>query len=244
MATADQLKTLRAADLDLWRQWMMLGGTPTTSTTTGTVTVTSWEDPAMAQTWFQWTSGTASTTQVFTHEQIWLAWHQSEALPVTGEQLQSQVDQELLDRRQREQEARSRRALAERQQREGLAVVAQSRSVELFQMLLDDEQRLQWAAAMSVDVRGSSGGLYRIEGHRETVHGNIVKIDEHGCQLARICVAPAMYDDAGTLPIADGWVGQLLAIRHNEEELKNHGNYSSFRRCQHPGVPILDQLAA
>jgi hypothetical protein len=48
-----------------------------------------------------------------------------------------------------------------------------------------------------------------------------------------------MYDAEGALPTPDGWVGQLMAIRHNELELIRKANFSHHGQCQHPDVPVL-----
>jgi hypothetical protein len=63
-------------------------------------------------------------------------------------------------------------------------------------------------------------------------------VDEHGCVLGRVCVAPGMYDgDADAyLPLADGWVGQYLALKFNEEALRATGNWSGLGgRCRVAG---------
>ena len=74
--------------------------------------------------------------------------------------------------------------------------------------------------------------------HRETVHGNVVRTDEHGCLLGRACVAPSMYGDGGALPTADGWVGQYLGLKFDAEQFLSHANWSGVRTCR------LQQAAA
>ena len=88
-------------------------------------------------------------------------------------------------------------------------------------------------------MRGSDGGLFVIE--LRGVHGNIREVDEHGCVLGRVCVAPGMYDHeyGVALPTPDGWVGQYLAIKADEQSLRRTGNWSGRRACQHPDVPML-----
>lgn len=86
-------------------------------------------------------------------------------------------------------------------------------------------------------VVAQSGTRYLLGKHG--VHGNIAEVDEHGCILGRVCVAPDMYDaDAEVyLPLADGWVGQYLALKYDEQRLRNTGNWSHRRACQTPGAP-------
>lgn len=94
-------------------------------------------------------------------------------------------------------------------------------------------------------VRGSEGGLYEIDiSQGRGVHGNIVEIDEHGCRLGTICVAPRMYLEDGVMPLSDGYIGQYLAIKHKEGEFRETGNWSYRRECQQPNVPILGERAA
>ena len=90
-------------------------------------------------------------------------------------------------------------------------------------------------------VRSQNGNLYEIDTNYGGVHGNIVKVDEHGCQLGRLCVAPGMYDNRAALPLEDGYVGQYLALRFNEDDLLAKANWSGRRECRNPGVPILGQ---
>jgi hypothetical protein len=52
-----------------------------------------------------------------------------------------------------------------------------------------------------------------------------------------------MYGDDGALPTADGWVGQVLALRHNEAELLVKTNWSNVQQCRQPDVPILERAA-
>jgi hypothetical protein len=149
----------------------------------------------------------------------------------------------MADAQQAAREERSRQLLAERQQRELRAAQAQERAEELFSSLLTAEQQDRWATHRLITVRGSEGGLYEL--HDGGVHGNIAQVDEHGCRLATLCVATGMYDDHhNPLPTADGWVGQLLAIRYNERELREKANFSYRRGCQHPDVPVLGAAQA
>jgi hypothetical protein len=122
-------------------------------------------------------------------------------------------------------------------------VLAQIRGLELLHMILTDEQQAQYDLNGMVPVRGSLGGMYEIETLYGGVHGNITKVDEHGCRLGRICVAPRMRVDGRALPLADGWVGQLLAIKTDEDAFIQTGNWSSRQPCRHPDVPILASVA-
>jgi hypothetical protein len=89
-----------------------------------------------------------------------------------------------------------------------------------------------------IQVEGSDGRLYRVELHRETVHGNVIRVDEHGCILGRACVAPAMSDGREVLPNEDGWLGQYLGLKFDAAEFLSHANWSSVRDCQRQGAVV------
>lgn len=203
--------------------------------------------------------GTVTYNTTFTAQQnyVWSEWQ------YTGNQVIQQYRQHRYfedrtpeeerayqDRLQGQREAASRRRLeAETRQRaanEQLAV-AHERGMELLEMILTDEEKLLRAAkgGAALVVRGNLGGLYEIDiSDGRGVHGNVTEVDEHGCRLGNICVAPKMYLDDGRLPLADGYVGQYLSIKHDEETFRNTGNWSFRRVCAQPGVPILGQRAA
>lgn len=169
-------------------------------------------------------------------ERIWERWEVRERETQEQEAARLLREQERRDEIQRMREEQSRRRLAEQARIDG----AQARALELLEMILSPEERLYRAEHGEIMVRGSAGGMYVIE-ERDSVHGNVRQVDEHGCLLGRICVAPQMYDrEAGlALPLADGWVGQYLAIKHDELLFRQKGNWSSVRPCQQPGVPSL-----
>lgn len=169
----------------------------------------------------------------------WQVMHEREV--PSPEELQRRADEA---QRYREQESRRR---LEREQRaakiEEDRILAQIKGLELLHMLLTDEQRAQYDLNGVIPVVGSLGGRYEIETLYGGVHGNISMVDEHGCRLGRVCVAPAMRVAGGPLPMADGWVGQLMAIKTDEQTFRDRGNWSSRQHCQHPDVPILGQAA-
>jgi hypothetical protein len=217
----------------IWQSWM--GGeyvvtTNATSTTMGVDYV-----------WDTWntTATTGGTTLNYDYQYTWMRW---EAARADVEEIQ-RITQARLDAEQRRREEANARRLATRVRVEG----AEERSMELFRSLLSVEQlaTLDDPDTSCVIVRGSGGGRYQIECERG-VHGNIMAIDEHGCMLGRLCVAPQMwsYGDGAAMPHGDGLVGQLLAIRFNEPALLAQANWSHRRPCQRPdGVPNTEHMA-
>lgn len=211
----------------VWRGW--------NSTTTGTTTVSLNTQPI----WDRWLTTGATTTGNMTWQR-WqdldhYAWQQPVRTPVETEEER----QARLDRYQAQREEESRRRLAETARLEG----AQERGMELLLSILTAEERVWHDQHDEIMVRGSDGGMYVIG--KNGVHGNIREVDEHGCVLGRICVQPGMVDrDAGlAIPLADGWVGQYLAIKTHEQDVRQIGNWSSRRECQQPGIPILERVA-
>lgn len=217
-----------AADLWYWKHW---ANATTSSTTSGTYV----NDP-----WGRWTTANTSTTHLAYNPTY--TWDQWAEMPDEQEYQYHQYPrheptQAELDAIQRRREDQSARLLAEQQRLQ----VAQPRALELFRALLTADQITQMDTDGEVWVKGSAGGFYVIEVGGGRVHGNIRRIDEHGCMLGRLCVQPSMYDhiEGAALPTADGHVGQLLAIRFNEPALLEKANWSSQRPCQQPDVPIL-----
>ena len=210
----------------IWQSWM--GGEYVVATnataTTGDVNYV----------WNTWTtSATTSTgTIAYDYNYTWQRWERAAA---DVEEIRRLAQQEL-DAVQARREERAARQLADRVRLTG----AEERAVALFRSLLTPEQLADFdnPDIHSVTVRGSEGGLYEIETDGR-LHGNIKAVDEHGCVLGRLCVAPSMYDGNFTMPTSDGYVGQLLGIKFNEELLVTTGNWSHRRECQQPHVPIL-----
>jgi hypothetical protein len=207
--------------------------------------------PIQDQVWYSWSSAGTTTpiTSISYQEVMWNNWTR---LPYS-ENVQTELDRQYqvrpyqptqaeLDRQQRQREENSRRQLARAARMEG----AHDKALELLELVLTAEEQLWRALHQEVMVRGSDGGMYVVE--ERGVHGNIRQVDEHGCVLARLCVAPRMYEDHPELghiglPDPDGWVGQILALKFNESHLREKANFSYRQGCQQPNVPILERVA-
>lgn len=203
--------------------------------------------------------GTVTYNTTFTNQQnyVWTEWQ------YTGNQVIQQYrehryfenrtpeeERAYQDRLQARREERSRLRLEEEARANAHRIkraAAHDRGMELLEMILTPEEKLmsERAGGNVLIVRGNLGGLYEIDiSDGRGVHGNIVEIDEHECRLGNICVAPMMRVDTGMLPLADGYVGQYLAIKHDEKTFRYTGNWSYRRECKMPDVPILGQQAA
>lgn len=218
---------------DIWQSWH---ATVTTATTT-TGTNIDWFNSN-----YTWTTG-ARITYNPVQQEVWKQWDQIYTRErETEAQAEARLfaEQERRDQHQRWVEEASARRLAEQARIAG----SHERGLQVLDMILTAEERMYRLEHQELMVRGSDGGMFVIE--ERGVHGNVRETDEHGCLLGRICVAPRMFDhEAGlALPLADGWVGQYLAIKHQEAVFRTTGNWSGVRDCQHPDVRLLDARAA
>jgi len=226
---------LAATHPGVWQQWYEPDAMRT-YVTTGTGTGYYITDEAMVR---------AHNQPVYDRWTVQHRLTEEEALRIEEmERLRAEAEERRALEVQRRREEYNRQALLRAQKTEGAA----ERALQLLEMILTPEERELRARTGIIHVRGSEGGLYEIDTRRPSVHGNIQQVDEHGCVLAAICVAPHMYDEDPEvgrigLPIADGWVGQYLTLKHNEGEIKDKGNWYSQRPCQHPGVPVLGAVA-
>ena len=197
-------------------------------------TSTTWSTTAN-HVWTQWTNvgyTTASlpygntTSNYHWQDEVWGQW-------VDDERTEEERRQER-DELQARREQHSREILARQQEQQANREAARERALELLDAVVDEEDRIP-GLDLLLQIRGSDGDLYRLEMHRETVHGNIVRVDEHGCILGRACVAPRMYahDEGGALPTPDGWVGQYLGLKFDTEEFLSHANWSQVGTCRH-----------
>ena len=222
---------------EVWTRWNAAMSNTVTAISAATIQINSITADRVWTGWINTTTG----TQTITGDVAWNHWNS--LTPQVYRQAVTRLSPE--DLAQRERERASRDALRRAQETERLErrLMAHSRALELLDMILTPDQREERIRDQRITVVAPSGRRYEVETHRETVHGNIVEVDAHGCRLRRGCVAPGMYGDDGALPTPDGWVGQVLALQHNEEELLAKTNWSHVQRCHQPDVPILGRVA-
>jgi hypothetical protein len=179
-------------------------------------------------TWTQWVANTATATTI-SYEQA-TAWEQWRVADYVDRRTRGWLTAEEQDALQREREEQNRERLRRQQELRERMAEARVKAVALLEEVVDP---VDWVLDNLIQVEASDGNVYRIELHRQTVHGNIVRIDEHGCVLGRACVAPGMYDGIKPLPTEDGWVGQYLGLKFDAEEFLSHANWSEqYRGCQ------------
>jgi len=222
---------------EIWQGWTVGNTTTGTYTQINDMEMARFQDAGIR---FDWTHHpqyytTEDAQVVIQQEMVWQGWNDRDQL--------NREQQLRLDRIQEQREANNRRLHAEAEARKVRSQEASARALELFLGLLTTEQAAEYTSRGEVTVRGSEGGLFVIETGRRTVHGNVVEIDAHGCRLARGCVQPAMWADGGeSMPVEDGWVGQLMAIRHDELALRRVANWSNRTGCRRPDQPAALHL--
>lgn len=217
-------------------------GTPITRTPT---TWTQWVSGSTTTTgdyiWTQWVGNTTTTTTISCAQlTAWEQWRVADYVDRRNHGWLTEEEQaELQDRLQRQREERSRRRLAEQVRMEG----ARERARELLDLVVAEQDRVPGLELLA--FTGSDGFLYRIEMHSGSVHGNIVRTDEHGCVLGRACVAPRMVASDLALPLEDGWLGQYLGLKYDAEEFLSHANWSNtMQGCREPAPQRIVPIAA
>lgn len=223
-----------------WSQDLTWNGWVVGNTTTGTTSyITNEELVRLNNAQITWNSIQPFYHPVQQHVyERWQVLHDREV--PSPEELQRREDEA---QHRREEEARRRLEAEQRwEQEEAERLVAHARGLELLDMILTPEQQAQRREG-KIHITGSDGGRWVVDMTYSGVHGNVYEEDAHGCFLGRICIAPHMRVGGRSLPLSDGWVGQILAIQTNEAEFRAVGNWSSRRPCQHPEVPILASVA-
>jgi hypothetical protein len=204
-----------------------------------TITANTIQYEAVWQGWVQ--AGHTIDQQLYYNQPVWDAWIADDEQRAAYEAEQTR----LRDAAQARREQQNRERLAREQEQMENYLVAHTRALELLDDLLTEEERALRLTEQRVAVRGSDGHLYWIEMHTESVHGNIVRTDEHGCRLGRACVAPRMYDLGGdVMPTPDGWVGQYLGLKFDAETFLSHANWSGRTQCHLVDAAQVRQVAA
>ena len=85
-------------------------------------------------------------------------------------------------------------------------MAAEARAKALFLSLLTEQQQAEYQALESVNFVGQSGRLYNI---RHGFSGNVSGYRSYCCYLK------------ATVPTFDHMIGQLLALKYNEEHFLN-----------------------
>lgn len=97
------------------------------------------------------------------------------------------------------------------------------RAQQLLESRLSAEQRTELAQHGYFHVVGSRGRRYRIRA--QGVNGNVEWVDNDGVVLGRLCAHPS-----GSLPHADYWLAQMLALQHDEDAFLRVANVHAGRR--------------
>jgi hypothetical protein len=207
MATADTY----------WGRWVTIDYMDATTTANDTV-------------WESWTTtgGTAATT--LTVDALWQTWwtereqrqmQEPAAIDNAGRQVNQrgagrQYTQAEHDEYEREREAWRRGNEERRQQR----IEAERIAEELLVAHLPAELAEEWQSNQQLIIEGQSGTRYGIK--RGRVH-NIVELDDEGKVVNNLCCLPKAVD-GDHLPDGDILLGQILHLKHNEDEFRRVAN--------------------
>lgn len=232
----------------IWTGWVTTGSTTTTIRYTDEFIVRN------NVVWNSWTgNATGGNLYAPLHDEIWAKWTvRDQQIPAIAEFASEERRRWEAERQAQRDADQARREAASRRRLAAVPLLekAGERAEELLNLVLTPEERLYRENNDGrVLVRGPSGQLYIVDTRYKGVHGNVWETDEHGCKLATLCVAPQMvhkdeHGDQYSIPLADGYVGQILSIKGNEEEFRRKANFSYRRECTQPNVPILGQQAA
>lgn len=194
----------------VWNTW-------TTNSTTTVLNSTGWSN-----------LGSASSTVV------WNNWNSIPVITYTTSATEPEIEEQRAEinatmERQRLELIERRHARDE--QRQG----ATSRARILLRSILSQEQWETWEAEQFIEVQGSEGNWFRL---RPGSNGNITVFDDDG-DIERICAHPNLYDDHNDpLPNEDVLVGQILALRTDENNFRRIANVHRRFRVD------IDELSA
>ena len=150
---------------------------------------------------------------------------------LTADEEQQRRQRENALRHRRELEAQRRNEYEEQAQRRQAAA---ERASELLKEMVarHHEEGDIFQERNKIEFTGSDGHRYRID-LTGGVHGNVWRIDEHGCELANMCFAPNLRLGTGDpLPYEDAYLGQYLALKRDAASVKNVANFSQYRECR------------
>jgi hypothetical protein len=183
----------------IWQSWNQ-------ATSPGSVSAYYW-----SPTWDQWVANATSTSAVTT---TWYGWNQNyQETREQAEQRKEQMRQQVERNRERQ------RALdAEREAYRAARQAASARAEELLLSLLTDEQAACYTENGYFEVRGSSGGRWRIRNRGQM--GNVDLMPEIGdVRLSSYCCHPP-----DNLPDADAHAAQMLHLVTDEDGFKRTAN--------------------
>lgn len=224
----------------VWQSW--IGNTTTAATTVDYV-------------WQAWYAGTATgTTSSMLATNVWDGWNAAvpyapayrttvmtyQMVPL-DEPAPALTPAEVAPAARRVALNARRRVRAERR-REAEQRRAARRADELLRSILTPEQYAAYhdPAVESFEVVGSDGGRYRIQ--NRGVMGNVVRLDEAGDVIERLCVHPQRGE---WLPHADVHAAQKLAVEADEADFRARANISRIppvQRWENEGAVLIDAM--
>jgi len=175
--------------------------------------------PVQNTQWQQWYMTTTSTTITGSYSSQWVdntwnSWWNSTTSTYAPTPAPRPTEEELEARRQeyRRLDEEHRQRIRERAAREE---EAHARSLELLKLVLTAEEYAEYSEGDGfIRITGSAGGRYEIR--QRGYEGNVSQLDEMNEEVMRLCAHPRQ-NYGQELPHGDMWVGQILAIKTDEE---------------------------
>lgn len=241
-------------DDDLWRTW-----TYTSADTTGYITPITYNNEWVNRTWDNWHQAYAYTvtnttggsrTLITSHADVDPSSLASPNVQITGNTIEYNMhptqglsEEERVARRQAQHERlieRDRERVRDQQeyqeaqrQRRAAEEAAHERSLELLKLVLTTEEYAEYAEGDGfIRITGSSGGRYEIR--QSGYEGNVAQLDEMNEEVTRLCAHPRVRVEGGRLPTGDAWVGQILALKTDEEHFLATANVHWSREAVRP----------
>jgi len=106
--------------------------------------------------------------------------------------------------------------------------------------VLTPEEYEIYDVAGVIEITGSAGGKYRIV--QSGYEGNVEQLDADGEVTMRVCAHPR--NPGRNLPSGDMWVGQVLALKTDEEEFLAMANVHWSREPVRPRPRRTNQFLA
>lgn len=220
------------------------------------------------QIWTRWVTSGSTNTYMYQQEITWQDTSTGTAIAASpGWQPARESPEDAAARVERERQAlaeiEARRAQAREERRRHQeeerrrADEAHARAMELVLICMTPEERERYHATNRIIVTSNLGRMWEIT--QNGYEGNVNLVDPHHVDedgqpdypmVARFCVHPKMYDSRSNerCPTPDAWAGQILHLRHDEDEMIRLANvhgwadeYTTTMRQYFVEHPELDQ---
>lgn len=236
-------------DYNTWTQWTkyQMDGTATATTSTAITPTTAWrvwsaeyQTSGATTTWYQWTTGSTTTTASVTDPVFayWVDKVTGQRVPLTTpvyrmyeHQPVQQTPEEVAEAR-RQLEARQAEQRAAAEARAAKLKAVNDRAERTLRDHLTPEQERAWIENRHIFVTSQSGRRFKI---RHGVTHNIKELDAQGREIRELCVH---LNYGANCPVADHVLAQVLGLKFNEAALLKKANIWDVTQ---PARPIVQR---